>query len=130
MVADIEHILERERLEVQLPGGVIVGRDGLRITVDHDRLISLLLQTHHPVNAAVVKLNSLPYPVRSSAEDDDLLLPASSRFVLCFVGGVVIWRFRRKFSSARINRLEHREDIEPSPEIADRLLVVFQMCAS
>ena len=32
-----EHVLERERLEVEAVGGVVVGRDGLRVAVDHHR---------------------------------------------------------------------------------------------
>ena len=35
---DRQHVLERQRLEVEAVGGVVVGRDGLRIAVDHDRL--------------------------------------------------------------------------------------------
>ena len=37
---DLEHVLERQRLEVQLVRRVEVGRDGLRIRVDHDRLVT------------------------------------------------------------------------------------------
>ena len=35
---DLEHVLGRERLEIEPVGGVVVGRDGLRIAVDHDGL--------------------------------------------------------------------------------------------
>jgi hypothetical protein len=35
---DLEHVLERERLEVEAVGGVVVGRDGLGVAVDHDGL--------------------------------------------------------------------------------------------
>ena len=45
---DLEHVLERERLEVQLVRGVEVGRDGLRIRVDHDRLESALRAARSP----------------------------------------------------------------------------------
>ena len=37
-VDDLEHVLERERLEVQPVGGVVVGRHRLRVAVDHDGL--------------------------------------------------------------------------------------------
>ena len=36
-VDDVEHVLERERLEVEAVAGVVIGRDGLGIAVDHDR---------------------------------------------------------------------------------------------
>ena len=34
----VEHVLERERLEVEAVGGVVVGRHGLGVAVDHHRL--------------------------------------------------------------------------------------------
>ena len=37
LVDDIEHIFSGERLKEQLVGGIIVGGDGFRIGVDHDR---------------------------------------------------------------------------------------------
>ena len=39
-VHDLEHVLERQRLEVEPVGGVVVGRDGLRVAVDHHRLVA------------------------------------------------------------------------------------------
>ena len=64
-VDDLEHVLERQRLEVQAVGGVVVGRHGLRIAVDHDRLVAVLAQRHRRVHAAVVELDPLPDPVRA-----------------------------------------------------------------
>ena len=43
-VDDVEHVFQRERLEVEAVAGVVVGGDGLRIAVDHDRLDAHLLQ--------------------------------------------------------------------------------------
>src|SRR5690606_41967296 len=37
-VHHLEHVLERERLEVQAVARVVVGRDRLGVAVDHDRL--------------------------------------------------------------------------------------------
>jgi hypothetical protein len=39
---DREHVLERQRLEVELVDGVVVGADRLRVAVDHDRLEAVL----------------------------------------------------------------------------------------
>ena len=39
-VGDLEHVLGGQRLEVEPVGGVVVGRDGLGVAVDHDRLDS------------------------------------------------------------------------------------------
>ena len=35
---DLEHVLDRERLEVEARGGVVVGRHGLRVAIDHHRV--------------------------------------------------------------------------------------------
>ena len=67
---DLEHVLERERLEVQLVRDVEVGRDGLGVGVDHDRLVSLLAERQRGAHAAVVELDALPDPVGPAAEDD------------------------------------------------------------
>ena len=64
-VVDLEHVLERERLEVQPVGGVVVGRHRLRVAVDHDRLVALLAQRQRRVDARVVELDALPDPVRA-----------------------------------------------------------------
>ena len=34
----VEHVLGRQRLEIEAVGGVVVGGDGLGVAVDHDRL--------------------------------------------------------------------------------------------
>ena len=39
-VHDLEHVLEGERLEVEPVGGVVVGRDRLRVAVDHHGLVA------------------------------------------------------------------------------------------
>ena len=67
------HVLERERLEVQPIGRVVVGRHGLRVAVDHDRLEAFFVQREGRVTAAVVELDALADPVRAAAEDHDLV---------------------------------------------------------
>ena len=64
-VHDLEHVLERQRLEVEPVGGVVVGRDRLRVAVDHDGLVAGLAQRHHRVHARVVELDALADPVRA-----------------------------------------------------------------
>ena len=70
---DAQHVLERQRLEVELVGGVVVGADRLRVAVDHDGLEAVFLQREGGVHAAVVELDALPDAVRAAAEDHDLL---------------------------------------------------------
>ena len=78
-VADIQHFFERQRLEVEAVAGVVVGRDGLRVAVDHDRLDAELLQREGRVAAAVIELDSLPDAVRPAAQDHDFLARSTAR---------------------------------------------------
>ena len=71
-VADVQDMLQGEGLEVEPIAHVIVCGDGLRIAVDHDRLIAHVLQGKGGLRAAVVKLDSLADPVRAATQDDDL----------------------------------------------------------
>ena len=66
-----EHRLLVERLEVEPVGRVVVGRDGLRVAVDHHRLVPLRAEALRGVDAAVVELDPLADPVRAAAEDHD-----------------------------------------------------------
>src|SRR5918994_1430393 len=68
---DLEHMLRRERLEVQACRGVVVGRDGLGVGVDHYRIVAALLQGVTGVNAGVVEFYALADAIRAAAEDDD-----------------------------------------------------------
>ncbi len=70
---DGEDVLERERLEVEPVGRVVVRRDRLGVAVDHHGLVAGLGDRLGRVHAAVVELEALPDPVRAGAEDDDLL---------------------------------------------------------
>ena len=73
---DVHDVLERQRLEVELIRGVVVGGDRFGIAVDHDGLEADLLERERSMNAAVVELDPLPDPVRTASEDHDLLLVA------------------------------------------------------
>ncbi len=37
---DLDHVLSGQRLEIKPVRGVVVGRDGFRVAVDHDRLVA------------------------------------------------------------------------------------------
>ena len=68
-LADGEHVLLREWLEVETVGGVVVGGDGLGVAVDHHRVALELARGHCRVDAAVVELDALADPVWPRAED-------------------------------------------------------------
>ena len=69
---DLEHVLGGQRLEIQPIGGVVVGRDGLGVAVDHDRLEPRLGQPEHRVHAAIVELDPLADAIWPASQDDYL----------------------------------------------------------
>ena len=85
-LVDAEHVLDGQRLEVELVGGVIVGRNRFRVAVDHDRFVALVAQREGGVHAAVVELDALADAVRTAAQHHDLL---RVRGGLALVRGVV-----------------------------------------
>ena len=85
LLVDGEHVLGGERLEVELVGGVVVGRDRLGVAVDDDRREAELLERERRVHAAVVELDALADAVGAAAQDHDLL--AGGRLAL--VGRVI-----------------------------------------
>ena len=64
-----QHALDVERLEVQPRRGVEVGRDRLRVRVDHDRRPARVAQGRRGLDRAVVELDPLPDPDRPAADD-------------------------------------------------------------
>jgi hypothetical protein len=126
-VAHLEHVLERERLEVQPVGGVVVGRHGLGVAVDHDGLVAGVAQREHGVDAAVVELDALADAVGPAAEDDDLSaigdlglvgeLAGKGRLV----GRIHIGRGRGEFGRAGVDALVDGVDVEAGTEFCHLL---------
>ncbi len=114
-VHDLEHVLERERLEVERVGDVEVGRDRLRIRIDHHRAVTQLPEGHRRTDAAVVELDPLPDAVGAAAEDDDRPVAAGAGLVLFVVAGVQVWRGRGEFARAGVDGLVGRPEAEPVP---------------
>src|SRR5665213_3611009 len=63
-IKDVHHILEGERLEIKLIAGIVIGRDGFGIAVNHDSLESLLFERERGVDTAIIEFDSLPDAVR------------------------------------------------------------------
>ena len=59
-VDDLQHVLGRERLEIQPVGGVVVRGDGLGVVVDDDDVVAHGLERPHAVDGRIVKLDALP----------------------------------------------------------------------
>src|ERR671937_230219 len=110
-LADRQHLLDAERLEVEPVGGVVVGRDRLRVAVDDHGLVTKLAKPLRGVDAAVVELDPLPDPDRPRAQDDHtLVLHATSAFVRLTPGGVEVVGLRRNFARTGVDAVVARSD--------------------
>jgi hypothetical protein len=104
LVHDLQHVFERDGLEVQAVGGVVVGGHGLGVAVDHDGFVAVFAHGKRGVHAAVVELDALADAVRATAQHHDLLVAGGLGFALR--GGAVArrsstcrpcwWRTRRR----------------------------------
>ena len=107
---DVHDVLKGERLEVEAVGGVVVGRDGLGVAVDHDRLVALCLERIGGVHAAVIKLDALANAVGAGRENHHAgflgLRALGGAAVL--VGEVVVARAGGKLACAGIDGLHER----------------------
>ncbi len=79
-VDDFQHVFAGERLEIEPVGGVVIGRHGFRIAVDHDGFETLRRQRESRMAAAIVEFDALADAVWSAAENDDFLLVGGFRF--------------------------------------------------
>ena len=117
-IDDVHDVLIGERLKVQAVGGVVVGRDGLGVAVDHDGLKAAGGQRVARMHAAVVELDTLANAVGASAQDHGLglarrrglvggnaLLDIRARAVDVLVGLVVVLRGARELGGAGVDRL-------------------------
>ena len=126
---DGEHVLGGQRLEIEAIRSVVVGRHGLRIAIDHDRLVARFAQRERGVAAAIVELDALPDAVGPAAENDDLLAPARSRFAggdageRRLVGRIHVGGRRREFGGAGVDALVDRRDAERRARLGDVALV-------
>ena len=105
-IDDLQHVLGRERLEIQAVGGVVVRGDGLGVVVDDDDVIAHGLERPHTVDGRIVKLDALPDADRARAEhhDDGLAAAREAARLAARVGaGVEIRGLRVKFRGAGVD---------------------------
>ena len=103
-LVNIEHIFEGQRLEVKLVTCVIVGRNRLRVGVDHDCFPPHVAKSKSGVDAAVVEFDPLPDPIGPAPEDHDPLFVSRPRFILVAVSGIKIGGVSLEFRRASINQ--------------------------
>ena len=109
-IHDVHHVFKRQRLEVKFVGCVIVSRYSFGVAVDHYRLKAFVVQCVRRMNTAIVKLNALPNPVWTCAQNHDFRLASSRSHFSCarVVGFVVVRRFALKLGSTSVNGLKRR----------------------
>ncbi len=112
-VDDLQHVLGRERLEIQAVGSVVVRGDSLRVVVDDDDVIAHGLERPHAVDGRIVKLDALADADGPGAEHHDDGLAAAregARLAARVRAGVEIRRLRVKFGGAGVDHLVARAE--------------------
>src|SRR5471030_2594964 len=109
---DFQHVFQGQRLEVQTVGGVVVGRHGFRITVDHDGLVAVFAHRQRRVDAAVIEFDTLADAVRATAQHHDFFLVGRLGLALFIVGRVHIRGVGREFGGAGVDPLVDRTDVQ------------------
>src|SRR5208283_2302176 len=105
---DGENVFESERLEVKTVRGVVVGRNRLRIAIDHDSFEAIGAKSEAGMAAAVIEFNALPDAVGAAAENHDLLFLGDVGFVFVLVAGIHVGSEGFEFGGAGIDTLENR----------------------
>ena len=118
---DVHHVLDRERLEVELIRAGIVRGHGLGVVVDDDGLVARLADRLDRVNGGVVEFHALPDADRAGAEDKDLFALGDNGLVLLLVGGVEVGDVAFKLARAGVDHLVHGADVLRAPRVGDRL---------
>ena len=124
MLVNGKHIFEGQRLEVQAVAGVVIGRDRLRIAVDHDGFVAVFAQRERGMAAAVIKLNSLPNTVGPAAQNHDFFFGGRRGFVFLFVGRIEVRGIAFELGSAGVHALVHRLHAEFLAQMPDFFLSV------
>ena len=106
-----QHVLDRQRLEIEPIGGVVVGRHRLRIAVDHHGFVAGVSQGEGGVDAAVVEFDALPDPVGSRPEHHHPGLVRGRRhLVLVFEGAVHVGGVGLELGCTGVDGLEGGAD--------------------
>ena len=109
LFVDLEHVLERERLEVKSVGRIVVGRNRFGIRVDHHGLVADLAQCEARVHTTVIELDALANAVGAAADNHDLRLRRGDDLVFVAVARVVVRRERLELRGAGVDETERRE---------------------
>ena len=91
-VENVHYALERQLVEVQTVAHIVVGRNGLGVVVDHNRLVSQLASGLDCIHRAPVELNRRTDAVCTRAKNHNRLLVLEERniVILAVVGHIEI----------------------------------------
>ena len=107
---NFQHVLERQRLEIQAIRGVVIGRDGLGVTVDHDGLVTILTHRQGRMNTAIIELNALANSVWPAAQDHDLVIVGWVGLALFVVARIHVRGRRIELGGTGVDPLVDRTD--------------------
>src|SRR5690554_4682264 len=117
-VDDFQHVFQGDRLEVQPVGGIVVGRHGLRVAVDHDGFVTVFTHGQGRVHTAVVEFDALADTVGAATDHHDLLAVRRLRLALFLVSGVHVGGVGGKLSCTGIYPLVHRANAQVVAQLA------------
>jgi hypothetical protein len=104
-LVNVQHVLQRQRLEKQFVARVVIRGNRLRIGIDHDGLKAVLLQREGGVDAAVIKFDALADAVGAAAQNHHLFGGVALHLVIAaVVGGIIIGRVSLEFGGAGVHQ--------------------------
>ena len=113
-------MFQRERFEVQSVGRIIVGRNCLRVAIQHDGLEAHFGKCEGGLATTVVELDTLADAVGPAAQDEDLFPVGGTCFVFHGVIGIQVRCLRFEFGCTRIHALEGGENTQGFAQFSDR----------
>ena len=122
LLADVEHVFQRQGFKEKLVGGIVVRGDGLRVGIHDDGFIPHFPQGHGGVHAAVVELDALADAVRAASQDEDLLPARVARLVFIPVRGIKVRRVCLKLRGAGVHQAVAGHDALFAAFLADAFL--------
>ena len=129
VLANIQHILNRQRFKIEFIGRIVVGRDCFGIAVDHDGLVSLFAKGVNAMNTAIVELDSLSDPVGPPPRMITFFFAERTDSFFFLVRRVMVRRVCFKFCSARVDSFENGSNAELLPQISDSIFIRLpKMC--
>ena len=107
-----QHIFQRHRLKVEAVRGVVIGGDGLRVTVDHNGFVTVFPGSQRGMHTAVVKLDALTNAVWATADDHDLFPRRRLRLALFIIRRIHIRRRRLELGRTGVHPLIDRAHLK------------------